>query len=67
LALDEPKDSDDIFDAEGFSFIIDKELMAKAQPVTVDLSYMGFQVTSSLELGGGSCGGSCSTGSCSGQ
>jgi Fe-S cluster assembly iron-binding protein IscA len=67
LALDEPKDSDDVFDTDGYSFIVDKDLMEKAKPVTVDLSYMGFQVHSSLELGGGGCGSSCSTGSCSGD
>lgn len=32
----------------------------------VDMTYMGFSVTSRLELGGGSgCGSSCSGGSCS--
>jgi len=41
--------------------------MAKAQPITVDLTYMGFQVQSNLELGGGGCGSSCSSGSCSSQ
>jgi iron-sulfur cluster assembly protein len=66
LALDESKDTDDVFDADGYSFVVDKELMTKAQPITVDLSYMGFQVNSSLELGGGGCSsGSCSSGSCS--
>jgi hypothetical protein len=66
LALDESKDTDDVFDADGYTFVVDKELMTKAQPITVDLSYMGFQINSSLELGGG-CGSSCSSGSCSGQ
>jgi Fe-S cluster assembly iron-binding protein IscA len=64
LALDEPKDTDDVFDNEGYKFIVDKELMIKAQSITVDLSYMGFQISSNLELGGGGCGSSCSTGSC---
>jgi len=41
--------------------------MVKAQPITVDLSYMGFQINSNLELGASGCGSSCSTGSCSGQ
>lgn len=64
LALDEPKDTDDVFDVQGYSFIVDKELMTKAQPISVDLTYMGFQINSSLELGGGGCGSSCSSGSC---
>jgi len=67
LALDEPKDNDDSFDVEGYTFLVEKDLMAKAQPITVDLTYMGFQVQSNLELGGGGCGSSCSSGSCSSQ
>jgi Fe-S cluster assembly iron-binding protein IscA len=66
LALDEPKDTDDIFEQDGYRFLVDKDLMIKAQEITVDLTYMGFQVRSKLELGGGgSCGSSCSSGSCS--
>ncbi len=67
LALDDAKDTDDVFPVEGYSFIVEKELMAKAAPMAVDLSPMGFEITSSLELGGGGCGcsGSCSSGSCS--
>ena len=67
MALDEPKDNDDSFDLEGYTFLVEKDLMAKAQPITVDLTYMGFQVQSNLELGGGGCGSSCSSGSCSSQ
>jgi len=48
----------------GFTFIMDKELYGQAKPVKVDLSYMGFNVTSNLVLGGGGCGSSCSSGSC---
>jgi hypothetical protein len=63
LALDEPKDSDDLFDAGGYTFIVDKELSSQAGPMRVDMTYMGFSVQSSLELGAGGCGGSCSSGS----
>jgi len=67
LALDEAKDTDDQFDVEGYNFIVDKELAAQAAPMRVDMSYMGFTVQSSLQLGDGGCGcsgGSCSSGSC---
>jgi hypothetical protein len=63
LALDEPKDSDEKFDASGYMFIVDKELSLEAGPMKVDMTYMGFTVQSSLALGGGSCGGSCSSSS----
>ncbi|MDQ7831340.1 MAG: IscA/HesB family protein [Desulfovibrionaceae bacterium] len=67
LALDEAKDTDDLFDVDGYNFIVDKELSAQAAPMRVDMSYMGFTVQSSLQLGDGGCGcsgGSCSSGSC---
>lgn len=65
MALDEPKDSDEVFDFDGgIKFVMDKALLDSAKPVTVDISYMGFTVDSSLPTGGG-CGSSCSTsGSC---
>ncbi len=62
MALDEPKDTDDRFDAGGYLFIVDKELALQAGLMKVDMTYMGFTVQSSLELGAGSCGGSCSAG-----
>lgn len=67
LALDEPKDTDDVFDTEGYSFVVDKDLLTQAKPLTVDFACSGFTVDSSLELGSGGCGGgcSCSSGGCS--
>lgn len=68
MALDEPKDNDEIFNLDnGLTFLMEKALYTQAQPVTVDVTYTGFQVSSSLQLGGGSCstagcgssGGSC--------
>jgi len=64
LALDEPKDTDDTFAVDGYTFLVEKELMVQAKSMTIDLTYMGFQINSSLELGGGGCGSSCSTGGC---
>jgi Fe-S cluster assembly iron-binding protein IscA len=63
LALDEAKDSDEVHDASGYSFVVDKELMEKAKPLSVDFSGCGFAIDSSLELGGG---GGCSGCACSG-
>lgn len=59
MALDEPKDSDEVFDFDGdIKFVMDKQLLDSAKPVTVDISYMGFTVDSSLPTGG-SCGSGC--------
>jgi Fe-S cluster assembly iron-binding protein IscA len=65
LALDELKESDDHFEIDDFTFVIDKALMEEAKPVRIDFMGMGFKVESSLKLGGGGCSGCSSGGSCS--
>ena len=64
LALD---DTDETFQIDDFSFIIEKDLLSQAAPIKIDVTYMGFVVQSDMQLGmGGSCStGSCSSGSCS--
>jgi len=63
LALDEARDTDDVFDLNGYTVVVEKELLALASPITVDMTDYGFAVSSSLQLGGGSCGGgSCGSG-----
>ena len=64
MALDEPKDSDDLFDVKELKFLVDKVFMEKAKKIKIDFNGMGFSLDSSLELGrGGNCGG-CSGSSC---
>lgn len=65
LALDETKDSDNVFDINGIKYLVDKGLEEQAQEIKVDYvtqwGRSGFMVTSSASLGGGSaCGSSCS-------
>ena len=59
MALDEPKDSDDLFDVKGLKFVVDKEFMEKAQQIKIDFNGMGFSLDSGIDLGQGSgdCGG----------
>ncbi|NJB66559.1 Fe-S cluster assembly iron-binding protein IscA [Desulfobaculum xiamenense] len=65
LALDTPGDGDETFDlGDNLTFVIDRALLDKAQPISIDLSYHGFTLESALELGGH--GGSCGSGSCGG-
>jgi hypothetical protein len=66
LALDEPRENDDIFDIDNFKYIIDKDFMEKVKPLKIDYSALGFKISSSMDLGGGGCGGcgSTSDGSC---
>jgi len=64
MALDEPKDNDSINEIDGFKYLVDKDFLAKAQPIKVDFLEYGFKLTSNLELQAG-CGGGCSSaGSC---
>ena len=64
MALDEPKDSDDLFDVKGLKFVVDKAFMEKAQKIKIDFNGMGFSLDSGIDIGqSGKCGG-CSSGSC---
>lgn len=65
LALDEQKDSDEVFEVDGFKFIAEKEFLKQASPIKVDFMATGFKVDSSIDLGGGGCSGCGSSGSCS--
>jgi Fe-S cluster assembly iron-binding protein IscA len=60
MALDEPKETDEVIKDNGLTFLIDKALYGEAQPITVDFldSAMGsgFKLTSSLASTGGGCG-----------
>ena len=66
MALDESKETDDVFDIDGFQYVVDKEFMKKATPIKVDFKEIGFSITSNIELqpdsGCSSCGSN--TGSC---
>jgi len=65
MALDEPKNEDEVFNEKGTKFIIDKDLLNQVKPINVDFiesaGSSGFKLTSSLAPSGG-CGSSC--GSC---
>ena len=61
MALDEPTDADEVLRVQGYTFVVERELMNKAQPFTVDMSYLGFHVSSAMPLSNrGSCGDACS-------
>jgi iron-sulfur cluster assembly protein len=70
LALDEPKDSDKIFENNSVKFVVEKGLLDTCGSINVEYidagARSGFGITSANPLGkGGGCSsGSCSTGSC---
>ena len=62
LALDEPTENDKAFEANGFTFCLESDLLERVGSVKIDVGYMGFMVEPELPLGGGgcaSCGGGC--------
>jgi hypothetical protein len=63
MALDEPNDTDESFDVDGYKYIVNKEFMEKAQPIKVDFHAYGFKLDCNMDFGSGctSCGtqGSC--------
>jgi len=51
MALDEPKETDNVYDVNGFQFIMDKDFDEKAKPVSVDFLGYGFKISSSIDFG----------------
>ncbi len=56
MALDEPKDTDSVFDINGFQFIIDEDLLIEARPIKVDFAHFGFQLDCAIEFQEGCSG-----------
>ena len=71
LVLDEPKDDDESFEVDGYTYLISKDLSDKSGDIKVDFVdngwQQGFNITSSkpMNSAGSSCGTSCSGDSCS--
>ena len=56
MALDEPRDTDNVYEVNGFKFIIDKDFYEKAKPVKVDFLGYGFRISSGIDFGPGCSG-----------
>jgi len=61
MALDEPQDTDDVYDIEGFKYVVNKDFLEKAQPIKVDFLINGFKLDCGIEFGPASACSSCST------
>lgn len=64
MALDESKDTDHVFEIDGFKYIVDKEFMEKAKPIKIDFSEMGFKLDCGIDFGPGCSGCGSKTTSC---
>ena len=63
MALDELKDTDDIYTVESFQYIVNKDFMEKVKPIKVDFTAFGFKVSSGVDSSAG-CSSCSTTGSC---
>ncbi|MCX7965565.1 MAG: hypothetical protein N2596_02930 [Syntrophorhabdaceae bacterium] len=63
MALDEPRENDEVFNEKGVNFLIEKGLFEEVKPIFIDFIQTprgnGFIVQSELSKKGG-CGSSCS-------
>lgn len=59
MALDEPKDTDYVYEIDGFEYIVNKEFMDKVKPIKVDFTEMGFKLECGVEFAAqpSACGG----------
>jgi Fe-S cluster assembly iron-binding protein IscA len=60
MALDEPKQDDQVIEDNGLKFVINQALYDEIQPITVDFietpTGSGFKLSSNFVPAGGSCG-----------
>jgi hypothetical protein len=50
MVLDEPAASDEMFEIDGFTYLIDRALLAQAQPIEVDCTAFGFHITGNSDF-----------------
>ncbi len=55
MALDEPKDNDNIYEIDGFKYLVDKDFMERAKPVKIDYLVNGFKLDCGIDLGAAGC------------
>ena len=59
MALDEPKDEDEIYDIDGFRYVVNKDFLEKVKPIKVDFSPIGFNIECGYDFGDNCAGCSC--------
>ena len=53
MALDEPKDTDNIYTVDEFQYVVNKDFMEKVKPIKVDFTTFGFKVSSGVDFSAG--------------
>lgn len=53
MALDEPNDTDQEYEIDGYKYIVNKAFLEKAQPIKVDFHMYGFKLDCGLDFNTG--------------
>ena len=56
VTLKPAEPNDEVFEIDGYSIAMDRDLLAQAQPVAIHAGPTGFIIQSSLKLAAGGCG-----------
>ncbi|MBN1637037.1 MAG: hypothetical protein JW920_11010 [Deltaproteobacteria bacterium] len=48
LAQDEPGEFDEVYEADGFRFVVNKDLVKIAGPFVIDHTFLGFMIYSDM-------------------
>lgn len=62
IAIEQPKPSDQVFEIDGFTYIINQKVLSMVQPITVDSDGIGFRISGRgvpPPHGCGTCGSMC--------
>ena len=59
MALDEPKEDDQVFDESGITYIVNKQLLEQVKPIQIDFVKSdrgsGYRISANLSKVRGSC------------
>jgi hypothetical protein len=67
MVMDKERPNDETYNIDRFTFLVDKDFMAKVKPIKIDFNNVGFSISANIDLSqysGGGCSGCGSTSSC---
>ena len=56
MALDKSKDTDELYEVEGYQYIVDKDFLEEAKPIKIDFEGRGFKLDSAIKVEAGCAG-----------
>lgn len=64
MALDEPKDTDEVVDGEGYQLVVERSLLEQVGGLSIDFHDYGFSSGFSIRAGDAPAGGGCGPCAC---